>query len=105
MGQFQNFQEFYKFYLKEHSQPATRIVHVLGTALGLLLFLPASIVFRRPDFIVYGLVFTYSLLFLSHFIIEKNKPATLKNPLWSFMADFKMLYETITGKVPLNKTL
>jgi hypothetical protein len=32
-------------------------------------------------------------------LIEKNKPATFQYPLWSFMADYKMIALMITGRI------
>lgn len=34
---------------------------------------------------------------------EKNKPATFKYPLWSYMGDWVMCYEVLTGKRPLDE--
>lgn len=36
---------------------------------------------------------------VGHFVFQKNKPATFKYPLFSFMGDFKMLSEVLTGKI------
>lgn len=41
----------------------------------------------------------YGTAWVGHFIIEKNKPATFKHPLWSFMRDWKMVVMILTGKM------
>ena len=40
----------------------------------------------------------YGFAWVGHFFFEKNKPATFKYPLWSLMGDWRMFFETVTGK-------
>ena len=48
-----------------------------------------------------GVVFAYGCAWAGHFLIEKNRPATFKHPVWSLMGDAKMLSQMIQGK-PLD---
>jgi len=48
------------------------------------------------------LIVVYGPLFLSHFIIEKNKPATLKNPFFSILGDLKLWSLILTGRLKLK---
>jgi hypothetical protein len=93
-----SFEEFWPFYVAEHSLPATRSLHFAGTAtalacLGLIAakgkwkWLPAALV---PG---------YAAAWVGHFLVEKNRPATFKYPLWSFMADQKMFALMLTGRM------
>ncbi|WWC67562.1 uncharacterized protein I206_101471 [Kwoniella pini CBS 10737] len=43
-----------------------------------------------------GVVGAYAFAWISHFFIEKNKPATFKYPIWSLRGDIKMWWEVIT---------
>ena len=46
-------------------------------------------------------IFGYGFAWISHFLIEKNKPATFKYPFYSLLGDFKMFFEILTGKIKL----
>lgn len=40
----------------------------------------------------------YFLAWVGHFLFEKNKPATFKYPVYSFMGDVELLWEVVTRK-------
>ena len=90
--------EFWDYYVQEHSKPATRALHFVGTSLGLLLlvwFVWTGRWYYFPLFLVVG----YAFAWFAHFVIEKNRPATFQYPLWSFVSDFKMMWYMITGRM------
>lgn len=93
-----SFEEFWPYYVGEHSRPITRNLHFFGTHLGLL-NLVAAIAFLQPLYIVSGLVCGYGFAWVSHFFLEKNRPATFTYPAWSFRGDFKMLGLMWRGKM------
>jgi hypothetical protein len=95
---YQTFSEFWPFYVMEHSKPATRLLHLIGTTVGLLVmvFFIAS---GRWWLFPLGLVPGYAFAWFAHFVIEKNKPATFKYPLWSFMGDYKMIGMMLSGRM------
>lgn len=95
---FKTFKEFWPEYLRLHSKPITRAVHYAGT-LGGIALAATGIIIGAPALIVAAPVFTYGLLFPSHPIFEKNRPATFKNPVMSVGGDFKMLFCFLTGKI------
>src|ERR1700755_334026 len=90
--------EFWDFYVAEHSQPLTRLFHFIGTSLGIVLLVW---IFRTGNFLYLPLCFAtgYAFAWFSHFVIEKNKPATFKYPLWSFISDYKMMFYMLIGKM------
>ena len=92
-----SFQEFWPYYLAEHSKPLTRRMHLIGTLLASTL-LVLAIVFSNLWILLAGLVSGYAFAWISHFAIEKNRPATFKYPLWSLIADYKMAYMTLIGR-------
>ncbi|MEP6848051.1 MAG: DUF962 domain-containing protein [Acidobacteriota bacterium] len=94
----QNYTEFWDFYVSEHSQPLTRILHFAGTSLGILLaifFVARGQWYFFPVFFVVG----YGFAWFAHFVIEKNKPASFRFPFWSFISDFKMMWFMINGRM------
>jgi hypothetical protein len=86
---FSSFEEFWPFYVGQHSKPGTRILHFAGTTVGLAA-LAAAIVTARPVCALWGLVASYGLAWIGHFAIEKNRPATFAHPIWSLYGDFRM---------------
>jgi hypothetical protein len=46
---------------------------------------------------VIGYVFAWA----GHYFVEKNKPATLRHPVWSLMGDWVMFKDVMTGKIKL----
>jgi len=93
-----SYTEFWDFYVQEHSKPLTRVFHFTGTALGVILFVWFI---WRGTWYYFPLCFVvgYGFAWFSHFFIERNKPATFKYPLWSFISDYRMMFYMITGKM------
>ncbi|HEY6802110.1 MAG TPA: DUF962 domain-containing protein [Pyrinomonadaceae bacterium] len=102
---YKSFSEFWPFYVSEHSRPGTRLLHLLGTLSGLSVMVYFIAVGRWYLFLL-GLVPGYAFAWFAHFVIEKNRPATFKYPLWSFMGDYKMIAMMLTGQIgrELEKT-
>ncbi len=94
----ETFEEFWPFYLGEHSLPATRWMHFFGSsaALGLL---ASGLITGSWTMFPAALVCGYAFAWVSHFFIEKNRPATFTYPLWSFIADWKMWFFMATGRL------
>jgi hypothetical protein len=98
---FKSFKEFWPYYVTEHSKPATRALHAVGT-IGAVACLFACLATRNWILIPLSLVPGYGAAWIAHFLIEKNKPATFKYPLWSFIADYKMVALMIAGKMNME---
>jgi hypothetical protein len=95
---FASYEDFFSFYLKEHSHPRNRALHAVGTVLGLCtVILP--FVMGHPWFALAWPVVAYGFAWTGHFLIEGNKPATFGHPFWSFISDFRMLGLMLTGKL------
>jgi hypothetical protein len=92
------FREFYPFYLGEHANRTCRRLHFIGTSIGLLCVLNA---FSTLNFwwLLIGLVQGYAWAWVGHYFFEHNRPATFKHPLYSFLGDWVMWKEILTGKI------
>lgn len=91
--------EFFDYYLREHREPGTRYVHFVGTLLGTAL-LVAAIVTGSGWLVPLGVVVGYGHAWASHLLIERNKPAAFKYPVWSYVSDYRMLWLWLTGQLP-----
>jgi len=82
--------EFWPFYLGEHGKPATRWFHFVGTHIGVACLAYAAV---RGDWhwVLGWPVASYGFAWVSHFFIEKNRPATFTYPLWSLISDYRMI--------------
>jgi hypothetical protein len=96
---FQSFSEFYPFYLGEHNNRTCRRLHFVGSSLGIG-FLIVAVITLNPLWILAGLLCGYAFAWIGHFGFEKNKPASFKRPLYSFMGDWVMYKDIWTGKIP-----
>ena len=92
------YREFWDFYVREHSKPATRALHFAGTLFGLLLLV--WFVWRGTWWLFpFSFVVGYAFAWAAHFLVEKNRPATFEYPLWSFASDYKMMWFMLTGRM------
>jgi len=97
---FNSFKEFYPFYLSEHSKKSTKILHMIGSILVIFILL-YSINNQDWSKLYYLPITGYGFAWIGHFFFEKNKPATFKYPIYSFIGDWVMLKDIIIGKVKL----
>ncbi len=93
------FSEFYPFYLSEHSNRTCRRLHFLGSTLALVC-LATLLATGNGWWLLTGLVAGYGCAWIGHFGFEKNRPASFKQPLFSFMGDWVMYKDLITGRIP-----
>lgn len=114
-----NFKEFWPLYLSQHSNPKTRLWHYCGTIAGLC---AGALVFgfqyarnSMLESLILALfaeiVVSYGVLFVSHWVIEGNQPATMralgkqrmqivKELWWSVVGDFRMLWLALNEQIP-----
>lgn len=95
---FQSFDQFYPFYLSEHSDRRCRALHYTGSLLVLacLGYLIAS---GNWQWVWLLPVIGYGFAWIGHFGFEHNRPATFQYPLYSFLADWVMLKDWMTGQL------
>ena len=95
-----NYNEFYRFYLTEHRNINSRRLHAVGSSLGIY-FWAKAIRQRKAKYLAYGLLSGYTCAWVGHFFHEHNKPASFKQPLYSFISDWRMLSDIVRGRLSL----
>jgi hypothetical protein len=98
MRKFRCFEQFWPYYLHEHSHPRTRALHFAGTTLAGLMIL-SWMATGYESFLVLAVLGGYGLAWFSHFVVEFNRPATFWHPLWSLRADLRMYGKWLTGSL------
>ncbi|MBX3698913.1 MAG: DUF962 domain-containing protein [Dokdonella sp.] len=96
---FASFREFYPYYLSEHENRTCRRLHFAGTSLVIGVVV-AAIVRANPMWLLLAPLAGYGFAWVGHFFFEKNKPATFKHPLYSFIGDWVMYWDVLRGKIP-----
>lgn len=98
-ARYTRFADFYPYYLSEHSNVVCRRLHFIGSTLALLL-VAAAFATQQWWLIAVAFVQGYGFAWVGHFFYEHNKPATFKYPGYSYLGDWKMWWQTLTGKIP-----
>ena len=99
MTRFKSLAEFYPFYLSEHQNLTCRRLHFAGSSL-VLGCLAAWLLTGQWYWFQLAFLCGYGFAWFGHFVFEKNKPATFKHPLYSFVSDWIMYKDILTGKIP-----
>jgi hypothetical protein len=94
----EDFADFYPFYLTRACQP-----HLPAAAFHRHLARPAlpAACLRHAQFwwLLVGLVQGYAWAWVGHYFFEHNRPATFTHPFYSFLGDWVMWKEILTGKI------
>lgn len=95
---YKTFADFYPFYLSEHSDRTCRRLHFVGSSLVLLV---VAYVIATANLLALLLVplIGYGFAWVGHFFFEHNRPATFKYPFYSFIGDWVMYKEILSGKI------
>ena len=93
-----SFEEFWPSYLREHARPATRAVHIGGTWVAAAVLL-AGLALGPWWLLLLAPVVGYGCAWLSHMLIERNRPATFIYPLWSLRGDLRLAWMAATGRL------
>ncbi|MEZ4458631.1 MAG: DUF962 domain-containing protein [bacterium] len=96
--EFESFEDFWPFYLQEHSDPTNRALHVAGT-LAALATAGYAVASKRPKLLAVAPLMGYGAAWVGHFLIEKNRPATFRHPVWSLRGDLKMAQLAVSGQL------
>lgn len=92
------FQEFWPYYVSQHLHPATRALHAWGP----LVAVTVAVVGTAAGHLLSPLVAVgigYGIAWFSHFVIERNKPASWGRPAWSFRGDMLLIRRYFDGSL------
>lgn len=98
---FPDFASFYPFYLSEHQNVMCRRLHFVGSCLVIGVLIVAFVSKQWPLLLLLPII-GYGFAWIGHFVFEKNRPATFKYPLYSFMGDWVMFKDILMGKISLK---
>jgi len=96
--QFNNFKEFYKYYLSQHRNPINRILHFAANIIIFICFILVFFIGKIWLFAVIS-VFGYCLALFGHLFFEKNKPVIFKYPFYGIGGDIVLFYDMISGRI------
>lgn len=88
--------EFWPYYVSQHLHPMTRALHAWGPLLALAIA-GTGVLSGRFLLLPVALVVGYGIAWISHFAIERNKPASWGRPAWSFRGDMQLIGRYFTG--------
>jgi hypothetical protein len=98
-----SFGAFWPHYLMAHQNPRCRRLHYVGST-GALLGIVCAVALLNPLWFVAGMVFAYAMAWTGHFAVERNRPATFGNPLWSLAGDIRMYLLWLSGRLESQLT-
>ncbi len=100
MKRFNSFREFYPFYLGEHANLTSRRLHFIGSC-GVIALVLVALAQADARWMLAALGCGYGFAWIGHFFFEKNRPATFRHPLYSFLGDWVMFADILRGRVKL----
>jgi hypothetical protein len=92
-----SFADFWPYYVRQHSRPATRRFHAAGSVLAIVLL---GLSFAVNVWLLLAVpIVGYAFAWYGHFFVEHNKPATFGHPFYSLVADYRMLFLMMAGRM------
>jgi hypothetical protein len=95
---YSSFEEFWPYYVTQHAHPLSRKLHFWGTN-NLFLWLLIAFLRRSPRLILFAVISSYTYAWVGHFLVERNRPATLDYPILSAIGDLKMYIRIWQGQM------
>src|SRR5437867_13217926 len=92
-----SFADFWPHYVRAHSKERTRLLHAIGSVLAVVML---GIAFAVSLWWLIAVpVVGYTFAWYAHFFVEKNRPATFGHPFYSLIADYRMTFLMMAGRM------
>jgi len=92
-----SFAEFWPLYVRAHSRQRTRLLHAIGSVLAVVML---GVAFAVSLWFLIAVPFVgYAFAWYAHMFVEKNRPATFSHPFYSLVADFRMTFLMMAGRM------
>lgn len=98
MAEVETFEEFWMRYLQAHRNPTCRKWHYLASVIGIVC-MSGFLATLNPVFLLVGVIGAYGAAWIGHFFVEGNTPLAFTRPLWSLIADYRMFFLAISGRL------
>jgi hypothetical protein len=95
---FATFEDFWPYYLRQHADARTRAFHFVGTTVAFWVLVGAALS-GRPSLVFAAVLAAYVFAWAGHALVERNRPATFGNPLWSLRGDIRMYWLWLEGRL------
>ena len=93
-----DFDAFWLEYVRAHSHPLNRKLHMIGMSLALACFV-AGLFKRRLSLLLLAPIFGYGFAWCGHFFVEKNTPKSFSHPIYSLRASALLYWKTVCGEM------
>jgi hypothetical protein len=95
---FNDFSEFYPYYLSEHENLTCRRLHFVGSTL-ILILLAYTAITAQWAWLWFVPILGYGFAWAGHYFFEHNRPATFKYPFYSLLGDWVMFKDILLGNI------
>jgi len=95
--QIESFADFWPYYVRQHSRPRTRVLHAVGSVLAVVML---GLAFAVNLWLLLAVPLVgYAFAWYAHLFVERNRPATFGHPLYSLLADYRMVFLMMAGRM------
>lgn len=94
-----DFERFWQGYLRDHTQPLTRILHFLGISVALGGIVASLFIADYGLIAVVCVLIGMAILWTAHRFVEHNTPTAYKRVGWAILCGARMYWLGITGRL------
>lgn len=96
------FRQFYCDDLGKHRNPTCRLLHYVGSRL-VIAVVAVALATGRPLRLIGAPIAGYGCAWVGHFVFEKNRSATFRQPWVSLAGDWLLLWQITTGQTAIHE--